>query len=111
MPLDSAPCWAVNQSLGNRFAPAQAITRGGLRVDEETGAVFRGDEGVVKGLYAAGRAAVGLCSGGFVSGVSLADTIFSGKRAGRDAALAGVVRGVREGENGAGERDKVPAYA
>lgn len=37
-------------------------------------------------LYAAGRNAVGMCSNGYVSGLSLADCVFSGKRAGEHAA-------------------------
>jgi succinate dehydrogenase/fumarate reductase flavoprotein subunit len=43
---------------------------------------------VVPGLYAAGRNAVGLCSRSYVSGLSLADCVFSGRRAGRHAAAA-----------------------
>jgi 3-oxo-5alpha-steroid 4-dehydrogenase len=42
----------------------------------------------VDGLYAAGRAAAGLCSRSYVSGLSLADCVFSGRRAGRHAATA-----------------------
>jgi 3-oxo-5alpha-steroid 4-dehydrogenase len=40
----------------------------------------------VPGLYAAGRSAVGLCSRSYVSGLSIADCVFSGRRAGRHAA-------------------------
>jgi 3-oxo-5alpha-steroid 4-dehydrogenase len=40
----------------------------------------------VPGLYAAGRSAAGLCSRSYVSGLSLADCVFSGRRAGRHAA-------------------------
>jgi 3-oxo-5alpha-steroid 4-dehydrogenase len=87
-PIERGPFWAVNLSLSNRFAPAQTMTVGRLTVDEQTGLVKRADGGVVKGLYAAGRAAVGLCSGGFISGLSIADTVFSGRRAGRCAAEA-----------------------
>jgi 3-oxo-5alpha-steroid 4-dehydrogenase len=57
------------------------LTLGGLVVDEETGAVSG-----VEGLYAAGRTAVGLCSNSYVSGLSLADCVFSGRRAGSHAA-------------------------
>lgn len=42
----------------------------------------------VPGLYAAGRAAVGLASNHYVSGLALADCIWSGRRAGRAAVLA-----------------------
>jgi 3-oxo-5alpha-steroid 4-dehydrogenase len=58
------------------------LTLGGLVVDEETGGVV----GVGR-LYAAGRSAVGLCSRSYVSGLSLADCVFSGRRAGVHSAL------------------------
>jgi len=38
------------------------------------------------GLYAAGRNAVGVSSHSYVSGLSIADCIFSGRNAGRHAA-------------------------
>ncbi|MFD2399566.1 FAD-binding protein [Prauserella oleivorans] len=62
------------------------ITLGGLTVDESTGAVTRADGTPVPGLYAAGRTAVGVCSESYVSGLSISDCVFSGRRAG--AALA-----------------------
>jgi len=40
----------------------------------------------IEGLYAAGRTAVGICSEQYVSGLSIADCVFSGRRAGRHAA-------------------------
>ena len=40
----------------------------------------------MEGLYAAGRTAAG-CSRSYVSGLSLADCVFSGRRAARHAAL------------------------
>jgi 3-oxo-5alpha-steroid 4-dehydrogenase len=58
---------------------------GGLALDGESGAVRLGDGRLIGGLYAAGRAAVGNCSNGFVSGVTIADTVFSRRRAGRAA--------------------------
>ena len=51
-------------------------------VSEDSGAVRRPDGGEIPGLYAAGRAAVGVCSRQYVSGLSLADCVFSGRRAG-----------------------------
>ena len=62
------------------------LTLGGLVVDEKTGLVRRQDGSVIDGLYAVGRSAVGLCSNSYVSGLSLADCVFSGRRAGRHAA-------------------------
>jgi 3-oxo-5alpha-steroid 4-dehydrogenase len=64
------------------------VTFGGLVVDEETGLVKRADDTAIQGLYAAGRTAVGIASGSYVSGLSLADCVFSGRRAGRHAALS-----------------------
>jgi 3-oxo-5alpha-steroid 4-dehydrogenase len=68
--------------------PAPMLTLGGLVVDESTGAVRRADGSTVEGLYAAGRTAVGICSRSYVSGLSLADCVFSGRRAGRHAAVS-----------------------
>ncbi len=44
------------------------------------------DGGVIPGLYAAGRNAVGVCSRQYVSGLSIADCVYSGRRAGGAAA-------------------------
>lgn len=47
------------------------------------------DEGRdIPGLYAAGRTAVGIASARYISGLSLADCVFSGRRAGAAAASA-----------------------
>ena len=61
------------------------LTLGGLKVDEGTGQVLNADGAGVPGLYAAGRNAVGICSNSYVSGLSLADCVFSGRRAGKHA--------------------------
>jgi 3-oxo-5alpha-steroid 4-dehydrogenase len=68
--------------------PAPMLTLGGVVVDEETGQAQRADGTPVPGLYAAGRNAVGICSNSYLSGLSLADCVFSGRRAGRHAALS-----------------------
>jgi 3-oxo-5alpha-steroid 4-dehydrogenase len=68
------------------FFPAPVLTLGGLAVGQETGQVLREDGAAITGLYAAGRTAVGICSGSYVSGLSIADCVFSGRRAGRHAA-------------------------
>jgi 3-oxo-5alpha-steroid 4-dehydrogenase len=54
---------------------------GGLTVDEATGQVKDLQGGVIKGLYAAGRTAVGIPSYLYMSGLSIADCVFSGLRA------------------------------
>jgi 3-oxo-5alpha-steroid 4-dehydrogenase len=50
--------------------------------------VRREDGSTIAGLYAAGRTAVGICSNSYVSGLSLADCVFSGRRAGAHAAAS-----------------------
>ncbi|GIE35702.1 23S rRNA methyltransferase [Actinoplanes italicus] len=82
--LERAPYSLLDVSL--RAVPAPMLTLGGLTVDEDTGEVLRPDGSPIPGLYAAGRTAVGICSGSYVSGLSLADCVFSGRRAGRHAA-------------------------
>ena len=80
------PYYAVNMSLRNKWALSGCMPFGGLTVDESTGGVTRADGSVVPGLYAAGRTAVGVCSGKKnFSGLSIADTVFSGRRAAKAA--------------------------
>lgn len=88
-PLEEGPFYAIDLSIKGH-APiyvTPTITLGGLRVNEETGQVISEDGESVDGLYAAGRNAVGICSNSYLSGLSLADCIFSGRRAGENAAL------------------------
>jgi 3-oxo-5alpha-steroid 4-dehydrogenase len=54
---------------------------GGLTLDEATGQVKDLQGGAIKGLYAAGRTAVGIPSYLYMSGLSIADCVFSGLRA------------------------------
>jgi 3-oxo-5alpha-steroid 4-dehydrogenase len=88
--LDHAPYFAINVSVTNRLQFVSVFTLGGLIVDEESGAVLRDDGSVIEGLYSAGRTAVGLPSISYVSGMSISDCIYSGRRAGRWAAKAGL---------------------
>jgi 3-oxo-5alpha-steroid 4-dehydrogenase len=53
---------------------------GGLIVNEETGQVKDDDGNDIEGLYAAGRTAVGIPSWLYMSGLSIADCVFSGLR-------------------------------
>ncbi len=78
--LSAGPYYAINVSLDAKLFPCPTLTLGGLAVDDETGLV-QGDGGDIKGLYAAGRNAVGICAHNYVSGLSIADGIFSGRRA------------------------------
>ncbi len=85
-PLTQAPYYAMDVSLDSKLFPCPTITFGGLRVDEASGQVQRDDGSVIQGLYAAGRTAVGVASNAYVSGLSIADCVFSGRRAGAHAA-------------------------
>jgi 3-oxo-5alpha-steroid 4-dehydrogenase len=85
--LRSPPYYAVDVSVGrNPFYPTPSLTLGGLAVDEPTGRVLGGDGQPIEGLFAAGRCALGVCSEGYVSGLAIADAVYSGRRAGCVAA-------------------------
>jgi 3-oxo-5alpha-steroid 4-dehydrogenase len=89
-PVQKGPFYAVDISIKNApFYPAPGLTLGGLRVDEETGNVVTESNEAIPGLYAAGRNAIGICSNSYISGLSLADCVFSGRRAGTHAAELG----------------------
>lgn len=85
-PLKKGPFFAINLSVSNKLAVTSIFTLGGLAVDERTGAVLDRDRKSITGLYAAGRSAVGLTSESYVSGMSIADAVYSGRRAGQHAA-------------------------
>ncbi len=85
-PLTQGPFYAIDISAGSRVFPCPSITLGGLRVDEATNAVLDAYGAPLAGLFAAGRAACGLASNHYVSGLSLADCVWSGRQAGRAAA-------------------------
>lgn len=84
--IKQGPFHAINMSVGKGDITS-VITLGGLRVCEETGAVLNQHNKPVPGLFAAGRAAIGVASNAYVSGLSIADGVFSGRRAGRHASL------------------------
>ncbi len=81
--LASGPFYAIDISIDCPQVPCLSMTLGGLRVDEFNGKVLDVDGKAITGLYAAGRAAVGLCSKSYISGLSLADCVYSGRRAAR----------------------------
>lgn len=86
--LETAPYYAVDISVTSPVLPMAAITLGGLQVNEDSGLVLNAQGQEIAGLYAAGRAAVGIPSARYISGLSLADCVFSGRRAARHAAQA-----------------------
>lgn len=64
---------------------AGGFTLGGLKTDLDSRVLHvSGDP--IPGLFAAGRCTSGICAGGYVSGASLGDGSFYGRRAGRGAA-------------------------
>jgi 3-oxo-5alpha-steroid 4-dehydrogenase len=87
--VGAGPYTLINISIRpSLLNPTPMLTLGGVRVDEDTGAVVTSSGDPVAGLYAAGRTALGICSNSYVSGLSIADAVFSGRRAGAHAAGA-----------------------
>lgn len=84
--IEKGPFHAIDCSIDSKRFPCPTLTLGGLVVDEASGAVLDRDRQPIPGLYAAGRNAIGICSRQYVSGLSLADCVYSGRRAGRAAA-------------------------
>jgi len=84
--MSRGPLLALDISIGNPTFPLATLTLGGLHVDELNGQVLHASGQPIPGLFAAGRTALGLPSSRYVSGLSLADCVFSGRRAGRAAA-------------------------
>ncbi|KAM0198862.1 hypothetical protein ACHAQI_012273 [Fusarium lateritium] len=85
-PILRAPLYIID--ISPKLEGIQAVnglTLGGLRVDGNSRLVLRQDNTCINSLYAAGRNAVGICSNGYVSGLSIADGVFSGKRAAEHA--------------------------
>jgi 3-oxo-5alpha-steroid 4-dehydrogenase len=85
--LGPGPYYIVDISTGNPITLCGSIPMGGLQVNEESGHVIRADGSDIPGLYAAGRNAIGICSHFYVSGTSIADCVFAGRRAGAHAAV------------------------
>jgi 3-oxo-5alpha-steroid 4-dehydrogenase len=79
-----APLGAVDLRV-DRQAIYAPFTLGGLATDVD-GRVLTDGGGPLPGLYAAGRTTAGLAADGYVSGISLGDGSFFGRRAGTCAA-------------------------
>ena len=79
-----APLGAIDLRVTKNaiYAP---FTLGGLATDAD-GAVLDATESRIPGLYGAGRTTAGIAAGGYVSGISLGDGSFFGRRAGLAAA-------------------------
>ena len=88
VPIVAPPFYAMDISINSKFLPLPVITFGGLRIDERSGLVLDEKGQTIPGLYAAGRTAVGVASNTYVSGLSFADCVFSGRRVARHVARA-----------------------
>ena len=75
-----APLGAIDLGM-ERGAIYATFTLGGLHADVD-GRVLDLNGSAVPGLYAVGRAGASLAAGGYVSGISLGDGTFFGRRAG-----------------------------
>jgi 3-oxo-5alpha-steroid 4-dehydrogenase len=92
-PLQRGPFYGVDISIRPTWPYlSPGLTLGGLQVEEHSGLVRTEGGQAIAGLYAAGRNAVGICSNSYVSGLSLADCVFSGRRAGEHAASQSVTK-------------------
>jgi 3-oxo-5alpha-steroid 4-dehydrogenase len=88
VPIVVPPFYAMDISISSKFLPLPVITFGGLRIEETSGLVMDEAGQTIPGLYAAGRTAVGVASNTYVSGLSFADCVFSGRRVARHVARA-----------------------
>jgi 3-oxo-5alpha-steroid 4-dehydrogenase len=86
-PVETGPFYGIDITVRpSGLALVPGLTLGGLRVEGSSGLVLDEGGATIPGLYAAGRNAVGVCSNSYVSGLAIADCVFSGKRAGEHAA-------------------------
>jgi 3-oxo-5alpha-steroid 4-dehydrogenase len=96
--LEQGPWYALDLSFTSRLFPCPVITLGGLKVCEGSGRVLDHAGQPIQGLYSAGRNAVGVASNLYVSGLSLADCIYSGRRAAAHVADQFALQTARSGE-------------
>jgi 3-oxo-5alpha-steroid 4-dehydrogenase len=96
--MDQGPWYALDLSFASRLFPCPVITLGGLKVCEHSGQVLDHAGQPIRGLYSAGRNAVGVASNLYVSGLSLADCIYSGRRAAAHLADQVALQTTRSGE-------------
>ena len=83
--ITEPPFYAIDISIHNRRYLCPTISLGGVVVDEKTGQVQDENGQPIPKLFAAGKNAVGVSSHRYVSGLSLADCVYSGRIAGRSA--------------------------
>ncbi len=86
----TGPVGAVDLRVESAYYAA--FTLGGVRTDID-GRALRADGSTVDGLFAVGRTAAGIPARGYVSGISLGDGSYFGRRAGQAAAAGAAERG------------------
>ena len=101
-PVVEPPFAAVPCHLDSVLFPAPNITLGGLDVDEDQ-RVRRSDGNVIPGLYAVGRCATGVASRSYVSGLSLADCVYSGRNVGMAVTAPGAAAALARVDGGSGQ--------
>lgn len=101
-PIGDGPYYIIDISTGNQITLCASIPMGGLKVDENTGHVLRDDRSSISGLFAAGRNAIGIPSHFYVSGTSIADCVFAGRRAGLNAALSTATNAIKAPQSNSG---------
>ncbi|NRB36899.1 MAG: FAD-binding protein [Pseudomonadales bacterium] len=84
--VGAGPYHAIDISYDYFYVPCTTLTFGGLKINEESNLALNQEGKDIKGLYAVGRTAVGIPSKGYVSGLSIADCIYAGRKAGKHAA-------------------------
>ena len=95
--IATGPFYASDIGAALKLSPIPALTMGGLVVDEDSGQVQGTDGKPVRGLFAAGRNAIGICSHFYVSGLSLGDCVWSGWRAAETLKGNGGVAAFKQG--------------
>jgi 3-oxo-5alpha-steroid 4-dehydrogenase len=85
-PMRAAPYYAIKFSNARTLWFTPFLTLGGLRVEFSTGRLLDEGGNPIEGVYAAGRSASGIPATSYVSGLSIADAVFAGRRAARHAA-------------------------
>ena len=79
------PFYAINMGARDspKYWPTPCMSLGGLRVCDDSGMVLTPSGKRIEGVYAVGRASSGIASNYYISGLSLGDCLFSGRRAGK----------------------------
>jgi 3-oxo-5alpha-steroid 4-dehydrogenase len=83
--IKTGPFYAINHNIAGTQWLTAFLTVGGLATEGDSGLVVNGAGDAIPNLYAAGRNASGLPAASYISGLSLGDCWFTGRRAGKHA--------------------------